>query len=472
MSAAELMALMPLMILAAGSVLCLLVGAVRPGSYLYAASIVIVSAALLWSCAVPVGAVLPGLSVTPFSRVCSAFLCCTGIVALLLARSYNIRNDITGEEYPASILFALAGMTAACAATDMLMLFLGLEAFTFAFYILAAIKRDSSKGGEAGLKYLLNGTLSAAILAMGMALVYAARGTLKLAELASSSGSSPEPLFLAGCCLILLGMSFKLSWVPAHLWTADVYQGAPAPVTALLSTSSKGASLSALLLLMPLFGAWHGLHNILWMLALFSMLAGNLAALVQTNIKRMLAWSSVGQMGYVALALVAAPAGGNAAALLYMMVYAAAGLAAFGAVSVLSDEEELDAIEAYRGLGYRNPLAGAALAVAMFSLAGIPPTAGFMGKFAVFAAALRGGEFMLALIGILSALVAVYFYLRIVVILYMKPSLSANEPARTLDLAEIAALLVPTAAMVLLGVYPQPLLELLEKILIRPHFPF
>ena len=465
MTANDLMALMPLLVLVAGSILCLLIGAVKPGQYLYAASIIVVSIALLWSCAVPAVAAMPGLSVTPFSRFSAAFLYGTGIIALLLARSYNNRRGIVGEEYPATVLFALTGMGVACAATDLLMLFLGLEAFTFAFYILVAIKRNSAKGGEAGLKYLLNGTLSAAIMSMGIALVYASRGTIKLAELVPVNGA-PEPLFLAGCSLMLLGLAFKLSLVPAHLWTADVYQGAPAPVTALLSTASKGASLVVLLILLPLFGVWSGLHDILWLLALRSMLAGNFAALVQSNLKRMLAWSSVGQMGYVALALVAAPAGGVRAAAFYLVVYAAAGMAAFGVVSVLSDEEELDAIDSYRGLGYRSPLAGAVLAVAMFSLAGIPPAAGFMGKFAVFAAALKGGEYALALVGILAALVAVFFYLRIVVVMYMKPAEALTSPARKLDVAETAALLVTTAIMVLLGVYPQPLLELLEKILI------
>ncbi|MFA7406004.1 MAG: NADH-quinone oxidoreductase subunit N [Pelobacteraceae bacterium] len=464
MTSADLMALMPLIILAGGSVLVLLAGAIKPGSYLYELAGALIASALLWSLLVPTDAIMPGLAITPFSRFFTIFLSASGLLALLLASGYNRRRDITGEEYPATILFALTGMGAACAATDLLMLFLGLEAFTFAFYILVAIKRDSAKGGEAGLKYLLNGTLSAAILAMGMALVYAACGTLSLAGLASA-GRSQEPLFLAGGCLILLGMAFKLSLVPAHLWTADVYQGAPAPVTALLSTASKGASLAALLLLLPLFGAWHGLRDILWVAALLSMVAGNLAALVQINLKRMLAWSSVGQMGYVALGLVAAPAGGTRAALFYMVVYAMAGLAAFGVISILSNEEECDDIEAYRGLGYRNPLAGGTLAVAMFSLAGIPPAAGFMGKFAVFSAALRGGEISLALAGILSALVAVYFYLRIVVIMYMKPAAGADESTRTRTVPEIIALLVPAIVMVLLGVYPQPLLALLERIL-------
>lgn len=465
MYSVEIYALIPLMILAGGSVLVLLAGAVKPGGYLYLLAGTLIAASLLWSLLIPADAVMPGLAVTPFSHFFAAFLDSAGLVALLLAAGYNHRRGIVGEEYPATLLFALTGMWAACAATNLLMLFLGLEAFTFGFYILVAIKRDSVKGGEAGLKYLLNGTLSAAILAMGMALLYAASGTLNISGLVSAPNHS-GPLFMAGACLTLLGMAFKLSLVPAHLWTADVYQGAPAPVTALLSTASKVASLAALLILLPLFGAWRGLHDLLWVLALLSMLAGNFAALLQSNIKRMLAWSSVGQMGYVALALVAAPSGGVRASVFYMTVYATAGLASFGALSVLSDKFELTSLDDYRGLGYRCPLAGATLAVAVFSLAGIPPAAGFIGKFGVFAAALRGGETALSIIGMLAALVSVFFYLRVVVMLYMKPA-QDSAGNRSLNVAEIFALAVPTAATLLLGVHPQPWLDLLTKILTR-----
>lgn len=461
----DLYALAPLIILAGGSILVLLAGALKPGGYLYALTGALIAAALVAGLLYPVDALMPGLAITPFSRFFAVFYCTAGMVALLFATGYNRRRGIAGEEYPATLLFALAGMWAACAATDLLMLFLGLEAFTFGFYILVAIRRDSVKGGEAGLKYLLNGTLSAAIMGMGMALLYAATGTIKIAELALVA-NQPGMLFLTGVCLLLLGMAFKLSLVPAHLWTADVYQGAPAPVTALFSTASKAASLAALLLLLPIFGTWHGLRDLLWVLALLSMLAGNFAALLQSNIKRMLAWSSVGQMGYVALALVAAPSGGVRAAVFYMVIYAAAGLASFGALSVLSDKYEPAALDDYRGLGYRSPLAGAALAVAMFSLAGIPPAAGFMGKFGVFAAALRGGETALAVIGMLSALVAVYFYLRVVVMLYMKP-VQENIHSRPLDFFEIIALAAPTAVTVLLGIHPQPMLDLLAEIFTR-----
>jgi NADH-quinone oxidoreductase subunit N len=459
----DLMALMPLIILTAGCVLCLLAGAVRPGFYLYPAAIAVVGAALLWCVCVPAESVMPGMTVNRFSRVCSAFFYAAGLVGLLLAYGYNRRRGIEGEEYPATLLFALLGMGITCGANNLLMLFLGLEAFTFAFYILVAIERDSVRGGEAGLKYLLNGTLSAAVMGMGMALLYAGSGTLKLAELTIVAGT-PEPLMQAGLGLIMIGLAFKLSLVPAHLWTPDVYQGAPAPVTALLSTASKGAAVVALLLLFPLLQTWPGGHDLLWILALLSMLAGNLAALLQTGIKRMLAWSSIGQMGYVALAFTAFPVGGDRAALFYSVAYAAAGLAAFGAVSILSDTIERDDIDSYRGLGYRNPLAGASLALAMFSLSGIPPTAGFMAKFAVFSAALRAGEVFLALAGIASALVAVFFYLRIVVVLYMKKPAELSE-VRALTVAEILALGLPGAALVLLGVHPQPLLDLLKAVL-------
>lgn len=464
MNAADIYALAPLIILAGGSVLVLLAGAVRPGGYLYELAGVLIVASLLWSLCIPAEAVMPGLAITPFARFFAVFLDSAGLVALLLASGYNKRRGIVGEEYPATLLFALAGMGAACAASDLLMLFLGLEAFTFAFYLLVAIERDSVRGGEAGLKYLLNGTLSAAVLAMGIALVYCSRGTLRLPELARQPAAL-EPLFLAGVCLILLGLAFKLSLVPAHLWTPDVYQGAPAPVTALLSTASKGASAAALLFILPLIAGWRGGHDILWCLALATMVCGNLAALVQTSIKRLLAWSSVAQMGYVALAFVALPAGGGRAALFYTVAYAAAGLASFGAVSILSDGSDRDAIEQYRGLGYRNPLAGAVLAVALFSLAGIPPTAGFMAKFAVFAAALRAGEIALAMVGVLTALVAVFFYLRVVVALYMRPADGAEAAARPLSIYECIALAMPTVAIFFLGLYPSPVLDLLARIM-------
>jgi len=466
MTRVDLMALMPLIILGGGSVLVLLAGGLRPGGYLYETALALTAGALVWSAALPQEAALQGVAVNAFSRTMSVFVCASGLVGLLLAMGYNRRRGIVGEEYPATLLFALAGMWAVCASADLLMLFLGLEAFTFAFYILVAIKRGASRGGEAGLKYLLNGTLSAAVLAMGIALIYAATGTFSLKALPAIPSALPDgPLYQAGVALLIIGLAFKLSLAPAHLWTPDVYQGAPAPVTALLSTASKGVSIVAVLLVMPLAGRWAGTHDLFWGLALMSVICGNLAALLQGSIKRMLAWSSVAQMGYVALGFTAVSSGGGQAALFYAVAYAAAGLASFGAVAALSGTGERDRLEDYRGLGYRHPLAGAALAVSMFSLAGIPPTAGFMGKFAVFSAALRGGDYGLAVVAILTAVVAVYYYLRVVVMLYMQPEGKAGGAEMALTSAEAVALSVTTLVTIWLGLFPGQLLDLLGRLL-------
>ena len=463
MTTSDLYALMPIIIPAAGSVLVLMAGAFRPGWYLYEIAGACMAASLAWSIFIPGEAVMAGMTVNLFSRTFIVVAAGCGLAGLLMAAAYNRRRGITGEEYPATLLFALTGMGAAVSANNLLMIFLGLEAFTFAFYLLVAMERCSSRGGEAGLKYLLNGTLAAAVMGLGMALIYCSRGTLRLEGLAPGN-LPPDGLFQAGSALLLLGLAFKLSLVPAHLWTADVYQGAPAPVTALLSTASKAVSVAVLVLLAPLLLVWRGGHDLIWLLALASLLCGNLAALQQTSIKRMLAWSSIGQMGYVALALTALPSGGARAALFYAISYAVSGLAAFGAVSVLSGEGDRDAVDDYTGLGYRSPLAGAVLALAMFSLAGVPPAAGFMAKFAVFSAALKGGETSLAIAGAVTALVAAYFYLRIVVVLYMK---TPEEPAevRSPDLPEVMALALPAAGILLLGLFPQHLLELLSHLM-------
>jgi NADH-quinone oxidoreductase subunit N len=294
-------------------------------------------------------------------------------------------------------------------------------------------------------------------MAMGIALIYTSCGTLQPAV----SFASPEPLYLAGACLVLLGFAFKLSLVPAHLWTPDVYQGAPAPVSALLSTASKTAAMAALIFMLPVLGNWHGFHDLLWLAALLSLVCGNLAALRQVSIKRMLAWSSIAQMGYAVVGCVAASAGGLTSAAFYVIAYAAAGLAAFGAVTVMSDDSDRDLLEKYRGLGYRQPLAGAVLAAAMFSLAGIPPTAGFMAKFGIFAAALRGGEVVLAIAGAMTALVAVFYYLRVVVILYMKPAEEQEAAVRPLQMSEMLALVIALVLIIAVGVYPSALLDLL-----------
>jgi NADH-quinone oxidoreductase subunit N len=342
--------------------------------------------------------------------------------------------------------------------------FLGLEILSVSLYAMIAYLREASRGNEAGLKYLVLAGVSSAFLLLGMALVYAGLGTMEFALISRKvSSGAVNPLVVSGFALTVVGIGFKLALAPFHMWTPDVYEGAPAPVTAFLSTASKMATIAFLLLLLPAAQGAVFLHLPLWWLALLSMTVGNLAALLQKNIKRMLAYSAIGQMGYVTLALLSGKGGGYEAAVFYAVAYSAMNLLAFGAVASLSRTGELSTAEEYRGFGFSRPFAGGILALAMLALAGIPPTAGFVGKFLIFTAALRSGEVSLAIIGILSAAVSIYFYLQVAVNLYLHPA--ENRP----DLApasrsEVAALGLAAVGVIVLGVFPGPFLDLIAGI--------
>jgi NADH-quinone oxidoreductase subunit N len=394
-----------------------------------------------------------GIAYTPFARFFIVLFSLTAAITLLLSHDYNERRGIRGEEYPATVLFATFGMVVLSTAANLLNLFLGLEGLTFAFYILTAVDRNSTDSGEAGLKYLLQGAVSAAFVAFGIALIYAAVGTLDSATAMKTVMSAGSSVLIAwaGWGFLLIGLSFKVSLVPAHLWTPDVYQGAPSPVVAFLSTGSKAAGFAAFLLLLSVSGSGIGLlRTPLWWLSLLSMVLGNFAALRQNNLKRMLAYSSIAQMGYVALALLTGTHDGFAAVALYAVIYTAMNLTAFGAIASLAEESGSEEIGAYRGFGYSRPFRGGMLALAMFALAGIPPTAGFMGKFAIFSAAVGGGEIALAVIGMITAVISVYYYLRVVATLYMSAPEKQAQGGRV-SLAEAAALGSTAFVIILLG---------------------
>ncbi len=467
MSAADLWAVTPLLILSVGSLLVLLLGAVVPGRFGTGIGVIATLGAAFWTCQTPVAPVAPvlGIAATPFARFFTALLALTATAVLLLSAPYNRHRDIAGEEYPATVLFATFGMTIVASAVNLLALFLGLEALTFAFYILVAIDRNRPASGEAGLKYLLLGATSAAFVAFGIALIYTGTGTLAIASamigsLAAGKGNSA---LLAGWGFLLMGLAFKISLVPAHLWTPDVYEGGPAPVIAFLSTASKVATIAFFLLLLPSAKGALFLHLPLWLLAFLSMTVGTLAALLQKNIKRMLAYSAIGQMGYVILALLSGNGGGYEAATFYAVAYTVMNLMAFGAVASLSWTGELSTAEEYRGFGYSRPFAGGILALAMLALAGIPPTAGFVGKFLIFSAALRSGEVSLAIIGILSAAISIFFYLQVAVNLYLHPAGVQTDPAPP-SLPELTVLALGAAVVVILGVFPGPFLDLIASI--------
>ncbi|HEX8960549.1 MAG TPA: NADH-quinone oxidoreductase subunit N, partial [Geobacteraceae bacterium] len=461
MTIADIWSVMPLIILACGALAVLLLGAAVSGRHGTVTGVGALVGSALWCLLLPPGAMgsTLGVALTPFARFFTVLFSLTAVVVLLISHDYNERRDIRGEEYPATVLFAVFGMGVLSASTNFIPLFLGLEGLTFAFYFLVAIDRERPASGEAGLKYLLMGAVAAAFTAFGIALIYAGTGALDVVPamrvLREGDGN---PLLLAGIGFLLTGIAFKISLVPAHLWTPDVYQGAPAPVIAFLSTASKGAAVVFLLLLLPAAGTIESLRIPLWGLALLSMAVGNLAALFQKNLKRMLAYSAIAQMGYVALALLSGSGGGHGAAAFYVVAYTAKNQAAFGVVASLAEEGEPGDLEDYRGIGYARPLQGGILALSMFALAGIPPTAGFAGKFFIFAAAVKSGEIVLAVIGILTAAVSVYYYLRVVVNLYMRPAEREVVVGRG-TLPEIASLAAAAVVILALGIFPGPLMD-------------
>ena len=466
MTVSDIYTLMPLLIISCGSLIVLLSGAIAPGRYGTAVSIVIALGAGLWAMlAPPIATPTMGIALSPFARFLIPLFSVTAVCSLLLSHDFNIRKGLGGEEFPATLLFALFGMTTIVCAVNLLTLVLGLEALSFAFYILVAYDRKSEISSEAGLKYLLLGSIAAAFMAFGIALIYAGSGTLDIgpAMAGTAKGGFPS-LITAGWGFLLLGLAFKVSLVPMHLWTPDVYQGGPTPVIAFLATSSKGAALAAFLILLRGVGL-NFLHVPLQGLCFLSMTVGNLAALRQNNLKRMLAYSSVAQMGYVTLALLTGSSDGYAAVLLYIIVYTAMNIAAFGAIASLAGSgQPMEEVADYKGIGYRRPLQGGILALAMLALAGIPPTAGFVGKFFIFYAAIRGNEIPLAIFGILTAAVSVYYYLRVVVNLYMHPAEAHSDP-HPASPPEIVVLGVAGVAILVLGVWPQPLLEVIDKVL-------
>ena len=451
---------MPIIITACATLLVLLSGPFLPSRVTSTLAVTASIAAGLWAALSEstLAPALPGLAFTPLARFLTPVFCLAAALTLLFSHGYNERRAIKGEEYPATVLFALFAMCVIPCATNLLILFLALESVAFAFYILVTIDLNRAESGEAGLKYLLMGAVAAAVTAFGFSLIFAGSGTLEL----SGALASPEnrAIISAGWGLIVIGIAFKLSLVPAHLWTPDVYQGAPAPVAGFLSTGSKVAAAAVLLMLLAFLPPMSEMHAPLYILSLLSMVIGNLAALLQKDIKRMLAYSSIAHMGYLTLALLTGTKDGYAAVLLYGAIYTAMNLAAFGAIAALSGDEERSLISDYSGIGFSAPFRGAVLAISMLALAGIPPTAGFIGKFFIFYAAIRGGELTLAIIGIVSAAASAYFYLKVVVHLYMHRSDAA--PPQSVSSAESLALFCAALCVIAIGIFPAPLLRLLD----------
>lgn len=361
-----------------------------------------------------------------FTVFFTLLLCAAGAVAVLLSWDYVRRTRIHHGEYYALLLCATLGMVVMAAANDLITMFLGLELMSLSLYVLVGFRRGSLESNEAALKYFLLGAFASGFLLYGIALIYGATGTTNLAEMAAFLTGSPlrdNPLLLVGGVLLLAGLLFKVAAVPFHMWTPDAYEGAPTPVTAFMSVGAKAAAFAALLrFVLRALGdvpvAWEPL---LATVAVLTMTVGNVTALLQVNLKRMLAYSSIAHAGYLLVAVVAGGPAGASAALFYLAVYAVMNLGAFGVLTLLGRGTQEPVLMAdIAGLGFRRPWLGLALTVFMLSLGGIPPTAGFMGKFYVFGTALQAGLVPLVVIGVLNSVVSIFYYLRVTVALYME----------------------------------------------------
>jgi len=386
-----------------------------------------------------------------------------GLMVVLMSMNYLGETDIPPGEYYALLCFALAGMLVMAAATDLIVVFLGLEAMSISVYVLAGAWRSQPRSNEAAMKYFLMGAFATGFLLYGIALVYGATGAIRLAVIAERIPTvADHRLLLAGMALLLIGFGFKVAAVPFHMWTPDAYEGAPTSVTALMAVAVKAAGFAAFTrIFLHTFAGLHGEWSmLLWVIAAATMTVGNVVALVQRNMKRMLAYSSIAHAGYILVALTAGGPFGGAAALFYLFGYAFMNIGALGVVIALGRRgESNEDIDDYAGLGFRLPLLGAAMTVFMLSLTGIPPLVGFAGKFYVFTAAVHEGFVALAVIGVLNSVISAAYYIRVVVLMYMTPATS--EPGRAISRPYLlTSIVVSAVATIIIGVFPALWLQL------------
>ncbi|MBC7075307.1 MAG: NADH-quinone oxidoreductase subunit N [Syntrophomonadaceae bacterium] len=391
------------------------------------------------------------------------FLTATLLVSLGAGR-YLERFENKKSEFYSLMVFATLGMVIMASAGDFITLYVGLELMTVSFYILTAFLLRDGLSTEAGLKYLVLGAASSAILLFGISLVMAYTGTTVIG--ATAARLMTEPAVVAGIVLLAAGFAFKISVIPFHMWTPDIYQGAPTPVTNYLSVASKAAAFAAMVrVFMVAVDAAPGLtlswNLILAILAALTIIVGNLIALVQEDIKRLLAYSSIAQAGYILAGLAAANAYGLKGVLFYALLYVFCNTGAFIIATAVEVDSGSTAIEAFRGLSKRSPALAAIMTICLLSLAGIPPLAGFVGKFYLFAGAIQQGYLWLALIGLIMSMVSVYYYLNVSRVMYIEKA-GKQEPVKGSGAFRLA-LWVCALAAIFLGCYPAPLSNLAQQ---------
>lgn len=398
----------------------------------------------------------------------------TGLT-ILMSLPYLKAERLQLGEYYGFILLALSGMLVMVSGADLLTIYLGTELMSLSLYVMAGLKRSSPRSLEASAKYFVLGAFSSGLLLYGISLLYGLAGSTKLASLSAAIGTRgfEDPLLLIATILLAIGFGFKLAIVPFHMWTPDVYEGAPTSVTAFMAVASKAASFAAFLRVFVegLGGLKADWSNLFLLLCVVTLILGNVVAIIQTNIKRMLAYSSIAHAGYALIGLVAAGRGmgesggtaGLASVMLYLALYAFMTLGAFSVVAMFRKGGfEGEEIEDFTGLARRQPLAAFLMLVFMVSLAGIPPTAGFIGKFYVFMAAVEAGLTWLAVIALIFAAVSAFYYLRVVMVMYMRePDSAVAEQPVVIESPALSIVLACTVAgVIIFGLYPVPIIDL------------
>ena len=391
--------------------------------------------------------------VDAFARYMKWLVLLGSALAIVMSLGYNEREGMARFEYPVLILFATLGMLMMISANDLIALYVGLELQSLSLYVIAAFRRDSVRSSEAGLKYFVLGALSSGMLLYGCSLVYGFTGTTgfdALAAILKDAQGGPGIGLVVGLVFVLAGLAFKVSAVPFHMWTPDVYEGAPTPVTAFFSVAPKIAAIALLLrvTLQPFGDLAAQWQQIIVFVSIASMLLGAFAAIGQSNIKRLMAYSSIGHVGYVLVGLAAGTDAGVQGVIIYMAIYLMMSVGAFGCILAMRRQDRMvEGIDDLAGLSRTNPLLAFALGIFMFAMAGIPPLAGFFGKYFVFLAAIDAGLYGLAVIGLLSSVVAAFYYMRIVKVMYF------DEPADPFDRPigrELSTIVAATALFTLL----------------------
>lgn len=458
----SLLPILPALLLGVGGMALLLIGVLAKrecANFSTGGAIILLLAAAWVSCTAPDALLFGGLLKTSlFTRFADGLVYLAAIAALVLALDYNRREGIARFEYPILVLFAVLGMVVMISANDLMSLYIGFELQSLALYICAALARDSLRSTEAGLKYFVLGALASGLLVYGISLVYGFTGTTSFPALAALFAAAPGYGAVIGLVFVLVGLAFKISAAPFHMWTPDVYEGAPSSVTALFATAPKAAAMALFLAVMMgpfghLLPQW---RDIIEILAVISMALGGLAAIGQRNIKRMMAYSSIGHMGYALMGLAAGTEAGIQAALAYIAIYVVMSFGAFACIIAMRRQgQAVETIADLAGLAGQRPGFAFAMAVFMWAMAGIPPLSGFFAKFYVFAASFNAGLTVLAIIGIITSVINAFYYLRVIKVMYFDAGAPNFDPAAR-GVNFVMAL--GAAATILFILIPAPLL--------------